>query len=840
MSVLQLFSPFAGRALPLTASPDPVFAGGLIGDGLAIDPEVGELRAPCAGIVASLQASGHALTIRSDTGAEILLHIGVDTVNLGGAGFRPLVREGQHVATGEWLIDFDLPAMRPKVASMVSMMVVANGEAFGVASVVTDRPVGFGDPIMTVAAVGDTVGISANSSEAAEFSLPLKIAHGLHARPAAQFANAAKAHAGAVHVTANGKTANGKSVVALMGLGTRFGDILNIRVEGPGADATVDTLLDLVLSGLGDPIADGPAPEADVAALAARTSGDAPVKPFRPGTAVALRGRSAVAGLAAGRIVRRYHDARNLPRDGTGISIERDRLAAARARVLTRLSEETEGPRAAVAAAHREIVDDPALVEAAEADIAAGRSAEWAWNTACLAQADMLAGLADARMAERAADMRDVAGQVVAALAGRDAVSGLADLPAGSLVLSDEILPSETTGLTPGHIGAILMRDGGPTSHAAIIAAGLGIPTIVALGPEADRIPDGAEVVVDAGLGTVTVYPTEAELAAARSRIAGDAGRKASQRANAQAECRLADGTRVEVFANLGRVGEGALAVAEGAEGCGLLRSEFLFLDRTSAPSEDEQLAQYQAIADELGGRPLIIRTLDVGGDKPLSYLPLPKEENPFLGLRGIRVGLIRPELLRTQLRAILRVKPYGVARIMVPMVASVTEMITVRTMVEEERLRLGRVEPIQLGAMIEIPAAAVAARQLAEVCDFFSIGTNDLTQYALAMDRGNPAVAAGVDALHPGVLGLIRLACEGAGAHGRVVAVCGGAASDPSAAPILVGLGVRELSAAPAAIPEIKAALAAFTVNQCQALAERAVQAQGAAEVRALAGASA
>jgi phosphocarrier protein FPr len=836
LSALTLVSPLSGRLMPLAQSPDPVFSTGLIGDGVAIDPDVGELRAPCDGTVTTVHTSGHAITVTADNGAEILIHLGVDTVNLQGAGFRTLVRKDQRVTAGTPLIRFDMAAIAPKVTSLVSMMVVANGDAFRVTPVRTDGAVTYGAAVATVSPVGaEAETAAAPAGEGVTLTLPLKIAHGLHARPAAQLANAAKAHAGSVTVTVDGKTVNAKSVVALMGLGTRFGDVLDIRVEGDGADATADALVDLILSGLGDPIADAPAPEAEIAAMALLA---APVTTAAvvPGAGTVLRGRSAVAGLAVGPVTRHGRTAWDLPRDGAGAAAEHGRLAAARATVAAGLAATTAGPRAAIAAAHAEILADPALIEAAEAEIAAGRSAEWAWNAACNGQADVLAGMSDARMAERAADLRDIAGQVVAVLTGRDGGTTLARLPAGSIVLAGEILPSETAGLTAGHLAAILMRDGGPTSHAAIIAAGLGIPTVVAIGAAADRIPDGVDVIVDAGLGTVTISPSEAELATARTRAAQQAHAAAAERAAAGAEAQLSDGTRIAVFANLGRVGEGALAVAAGAEGCGLLRSEFLFLDRAAAPSEDEQLAEYQALADELGGRPLVIRTLDVGGDKPLPYLPLPKEENPFLGLRGIRVGLARPELLRAQIRAILRVKPYGVARILVPMVASAAEMASVRRLVDMERAALGRAEPIEIGAMIEIPAAAVAARQLAEVSDFFSVGTNDLTQYALAMDRGNPAVAAGVDALHPGVLGLIKLACDGAAARGRGVAVCGGAASDPLAAPILVGLGVTELSAAPAAVPAIKAALAGVSLDRCKALAEQALAAAGPAEVRAIA----
>jgi phosphocarrier protein FPr len=822
--------------LPLSDSPDPVFAGGMVGDGLAVDPDLGELRAPCAGVVTAAHASGHAVTVRSDDGPEVLMHIGVDTVSLAGAGFTSHVREGQRVALGDLLIAFDIAAIRPKVPSMVSMVIVSNGDAFRIVHANSQGHLGFGDVALALEPVNTSTVADHGGSESVALSVVLRIPHGLHARPAAQLANAAKAHAGSVTVSLNGKSVNAKSVVALMGLGTRFGDTLEITIEGEGAEATADTLLDLIVSGLGDSIADGPGEEPAAAPPEAIPMPASSGEPFAPGANAVVRGRSAVAGVALGPIVRHSRAMVDLVEAGKGVVVERERLGAALAKVSSRLQGEASGARASVAEAHREILGDPALLEAADASITVGKSAEWAWSKACSEQAEVLAGLADARMAERAADMRDVSAQVVAALTGRDSTVTLAGLPAGSVVLADEILPSETAGLGAGHLAAILMRDGGPTSHAAIIAAGLGIPTIVAIGPDADRIPDGAPVIVDAGLGNVTVYPTEAEVEAVGARIAERVERKVAQRAAAGAECRLTDGTRIEVFGNLGKVGEGSLAVAEGAEGCGLLRSEFLFQDRATAPTEEEQHAEYQAIADELGGRPLIIRTLDVGGDKPLAYLPLPKEENPFLGLRGVRVGLAQPDLLRTQLRAILRVTPYGVARIMVPMVASVAEMVAVRAMVEEEKRAIGRSEPIEVGAMIEIPAAAVAARQLAEVCDFFSVGTNDLTQYALAMDRGNPAVAAGVDALHPGVLGLIRIACEGAAVRNRPVAVCGGAASDPLAAPILVGLGVTELSAAPAAIPEIKATISALSFAQCKALAEKALAATSADEVRALA----
>jgi phosphoenolpyruvate-protein kinase (PTS system EI component) len=279
--------------------------------------------------------------------------------------------------------------------------------------------------------------------------------------------------------------------------------------------------------------------------------------------------------------------------------------------------------------------------------------------------------------------------------------------------------------------------------------------------------------------------------------------------------------------------------VRNGAEGCGLLRTEFLFLDRQSPPSETEQSAEYQQIADVLGERPLTIRTLDAGGDKPIAYLPLPPEENPALGLRGVRTSLAWPELLRTQLRAVLAVRGPAECRLLLPMISDVAEIDTVRAMLAEVQRELGRQAPVKLGVMIETPASAVLAERIAAVADFLSIGTNDLTQYTLAMDRGHPQLAARLDALHPAVLRLIARTAEGARAHGRHAAVCGGLASEPLAAPLLIGLGVQELSAVPAVIPQLKARIASVSLDECRMLARRALDLPSAAAVRALAAAA-
>jgi phosphoenolpyruvate-protein kinase (PTS system EI component) len=329
--------------------------------------------------------------------------------------------------------------------------------------------------------------------------------------------------------------------------------------------------------------------------------------------------------------------------------------------------------------------------------------------------------------------------------------------------------------------------------------------------------------------------PTAEELAKARSTVDARLARSAVLRAAAAKECHSLDGTRIEIFANLGSVTDAMAAVAGGAEGCGLLRTEFLFLDRETAPSEDEQLQAYQSIANALGGRPLILRMMDVGGDKPLRYLPLPEEANPALGLRGVRTALLHPSLMRTQLRAALRVQPFGVVRLLIPMVTDRWEILAVRAVIDELAGELKLEGRVALGAMIETPGAALTAAVLIHAVDFLSVGSNDLTQYTLAMDRGHSELARRTDALHPAVLQLIASAGTAGDAAGKLVAVCGGVAADHTAVPILLGLGIRELSVVPAAIPALKRQIGRLRIEECRALARRCLSLGAANEVRSL-----
>lgn len=814
---LSLRAPIAGWVAPLAEVPDAAFAEGLVGDGVAIDPLGSVLHAPCAGLVVAVHASLHAVTLRSDDGAEILCHVGIETVGLRGKGFTAHVAAGDRVEVGTPLLSFDLDHLADGALSLISPILIIDQDAFRIKHRAHDVQVAVGDWLMDVEAIRapEQQAASTEHSSVHSRNVVLPQGHGIHARPAAAIVACARRFDASIELATDNATVPATSAAGLMTLGLGGGDQVTLRARGADAQAALEAIAVLIEQGLDHERVASPHIE-----LATRADG---------------RGVTAVPGIAIGTVARFRPQRLEPPAEGQGIAVEKLALDAALAQVRAALQTRSasRNAQADIAHAHLAILDDPRLYAAANQAIDEGASAGAAWRKAISPDLDLLRAVSDDRIASRADDLVDLERQVVAATLGK--LASAASLPDGAILVAEDLLPSELMSLDIGSLAGIALAGGGPTSHVAIIAAAQAIPMVVALGEDVLTIEGGARVILDADAGTVVVSDDIAETAA-QKRISARQIRRAEAAADAGAPCHLADGKRIEIFANLGSLEDAELAMAAGAEGCGLLRTELLFLDRDSAPGEDEQLALYAAIAARLEGRPLIIRTLDIGGDKPTRYLAIPSEENPALGLRGIRVGLEHPELLDTQLRAILRVAPPGQCRILVPMVTSLDELSTVRAHAESAAASVGYGGPVSVGAMIETPAAAIAADLLAPEADFFAIGTNDLAQYTLAMDRGNPAVASRVDGLHPAVLRLIAAAASAGAKHDRPVGVCGGLASDLNAVPILIGLGVTELSAVPSVIPELKARVRPLTQAACTELAMRAIEQSSAIAVRALA----
>ncbi|KDR32310.1 MULTISPECIES: phosphoenolpyruvate--protein phosphotransferase [Caballeronia] len=828
---IELIAPLSGVMVQLDTVPDPVFAQKMVGDGVSIDPTSDELLAPLSGTVTQLHRAAHAATITGESGLQVLIHIGLDTVMLRGEGFTPLVKEGDTVTTGQPLIRFDPVVVGARAVSLLTQMVIANGELVTRYVPATGLVTAGKDVALTVEFVGaaadDASGGPAGAIRSDEITLPNP--QGLHARPAAVFAAEAKKYKSDIRVLRGDDSANAKSVVALMALATSFGDKLRVEAAGPDAGEAAAALARLLASGSGEKPGDAPAP-----AVAAAE----PVAPARaPSTnANEFTGVSASPGLAVGKIVQFRREVIDVAEAGESPQRERARLDAAhheaRQQIEALKANLTDPSKAQILDAHLELLDDPDLTDAAIAGISDGKSAGFAWRAAFETQASNLERVDNALLRERAGDIRDVGRRVLALLAGvKQAHIDVAD---ESILIAEELSPSDTASLDRSKVLGFCTTTGGATSHVAILARSLGIPAICGIDEDALQLPDGTLVVLDGSHGSLRRNPSADDLAKARERIDRQTKKREEEKVAASKQAVTADGHRVEVVANIRNAQEARDAVAAGAEGVGLLRSEFLFDNRDTAPSEDEQAAEYCAVAEALGReRPLVVRTLDVGGDKPLSYLPLPKEDNPFLGLRGVRVSLDRPDMFRTQLRAILRAAPIGNLHIMFPMVASIEEVRAAKRLLQEEAG--DRIDSVKVGVMIEVPSAALIAEPLAREVDFFSIGTNDLTQYTVAMDRGHPKLAKQADALHPAVLRLIGMTVDGAHKHGKWVGVCGGIASDAMAVPVLVGLGIDELSVSVPAVGSIKAQLARLTMGEARQLAAKVITLGTAAEVRAL-----
>jgi phosphoenolpyruvate-protein phosphotransferase len=803
--VTAVRTPFQGPVVSLADVPDPVFAEKMLGDGMAIDPVNDALCAPCDATVLTVHEAGHAVTLRSTDGYELICHIGIDTVSLGGKGLTPQVQAGAKVLAGQPLIRFDLDYLVQNAPAVVTPIIVADATRYAVEPIAKGL-VAVGDPLLRVVPLGGEAVDTDMGGETLIEETVVALSHGLHARPAARLVEAVRRHDARVTLYHGDRYASALSAVGLLGLGLGHGT--TVRIEASGAQAAA--ALAEVIAFLND-------------ATPEETPVDVP-EPVR-GEGPGLGGVPAAPGLAVGPIHRLARAAIPVETLAGTEEGERTRLNGALDTVREGLAQAAAagGARGGVMAAHGAMLTDPTLTDAALAAIGRGLSAGVAWQEAITEQVAVLLSSGDRRIAERADDLRDLERHVLAALAGLP-IEG-PSVPKGAILVAEDLLPSQVAALDAAVVAGIALVKGGPTSHAAILAAGMGLPMAVAFGESLAALEDGRVIVLDADRGLIDPEPDAEAQSEARDTIARRKAEMEAARA-AQGPCRMADGTRIEMFANLGSVADAEAAVAEGAEGCGLLRTEFLFLERETAPTRDEQARDYQAIADALGDRPMIVRLLDVGGDKPAPYMDLPVEENPALGLRGIRVSLADPQLLEDQVGAILAVRQP--CRIMAPMIASLSELEAVRAVVD----RHGR--EAEVGVMIETPAAAISADILARKADFFSIGTNDLTQYTLAMDRGNAAVAAGVDGLHPAVLRLIGTTCDGAARHDTPVGVCGSLAADRLAVPILLGLGVTELSVPPARVAAIKALVGKLDMVKCRAAAIAALALPSAAAVRA------
>lgn len=676
----------------------------------------------------------------------------------------------------------------------------------------------------------------------AEFTVPNR--HGLHARPAARLVSAVQGLDARVWLrnlsTGSGPVPAG-SLTRVATLGALHGHRVEVLASGRQASDAVDLLLRLAEGRFGEPVDEPTATAADPSDTPAeparvRQGGPMPASPGIGIGPVRLLGRTG--GQAGGE---QAGGEQAGPAQPGSPAQEEQRVAAALAAVrrdierYRGLAQQAGAEQAGIFDAHLLLLEDQELLADVRGRLHSGADAVAAWTGAVAVVERQWERLADPYLRARAADVRAVGGQVLAALTGTTAAA----MTGPGILVAAELTPGQVAELDGDAVRGIVLAFGSASSHAAILARARGIPAVVGAGPGVLELSEGSLVAIDGGAGELVLDPSEATLALFRERAAEQAARTRRDRTAAAAPACTVDGVHIEVGANVGSHADAVAAAAAGADSAGLVRTEFLFLNRDAAPDRDEQVAQYLAIAQAMPGRRITLRTLDAGADKPLSYLPLPVEDNPYLGRRGIRLGLARPELLHEQLAAICEVARHAPINVLFPMVSTVSEIRDARRVLDDAAGPGGLPDGLRVGMMVEVPAAALKIASFLGYLDFISVGTNDLTQYSLAAERGNAAVADLADPLDPGVLALIRHVCRVAAGQ-LPVAVCGESAADEIALAVLVGLGARELSVSAPSVPSVKARIRTLDLSRCAAVAQSALELPDAAAVRALVGATA
>ena len=674
----------------------------------------------------------------------------------------------------------------------------------------------------------EAAGHGVASGATASIELTLHNEHGLHARPAARFVETVRRFDADVTVrnyTTGGPRVSGRSVSALSTLGVPTGDQIEVSASGRQSREALTAIAALVRRNFDEPVN---------AMGSVRDAKDAGPTAASPG--VGIGPKISLPDIAPTPLeTTPSTPAAETERLHVAFEAVRAELSSTRHHVAGAAGER----EAEIFDAHLLLLDDDELVGTALQLIVERRvTAEHAWRLAVDALAGRFAQLADPYLQTRAGDVRAVGDQVLADLLGH--VAGSTDTLAG-IVVADDLTPTQAARLDPSKVLGIVTAAGSPLSHGAILARALGIPAVVGAGHDVLDVPDGTTILVDGTDGVIVIDPDLIVCEQYRDKADGQRRHASTLLEAASRPAITTDGVAIEVLANIACRDDAIQAVRHGADGVGLLRTEFLFLDRAQPPSEDEQLEAYLSIADALGGRRLTVRTLDVGGDKPVPYLPTATEANPFLGRRGLRLSLHEPAMFKQQLRALVRAGMQHPVTVLFPMVTTIDELREARALLAEAAAEVGL--PVgdlplgfEVGAMAEVPGFALHARAAAALVDLLSIGTNDLTQYTLAAERGNADVAALADSLDPAVLHLISEVANAATARARV-AVCGELASNPAAAALLVGLGVRELSMTPRAIPAVKHAIRSTSANKAKQLAALALHRDSAASVRALLG---
>ena len=822
LDTLNLYSPIKGKLIDLSKVPDEAFAQKMLGDGVAIEPEENFIYAPTNATIKTLHKCLHAIVLEKD-GFEILIHIGIDSVSLKGQRFKTFVQEGEKVTRGQKLIEFDKDFLAKYTTGSTIIMVIAS--PLDVTLKKSDSiEVDLQTKILEVTGEQTAPKDETPKKDYTVFTEEFVISNksGLHARPAGEVAALAQSFKDTdIFILKDNRLANAKSVVEILGLSINCGDKIQIKSCGSSADKASAEIKQFILGEMKENSI-----ENNFIEMPPESNGIGEIK---------IKGVGIFDGLSIGKayVVK---DLQFKLEEKSSLTPEEElsKFLTSLQHVKSALDKERHAvygqkDREEILLAHITILEDPFLIQETKQAIAKGYSAAYAFSSAVKRAINVLKNTGNEILRSRIADFIDLESRVLTDLTGEN--YGLPDFKEDTILIIRELLSHHLREIN-SHVIGIIMAEGSALSHVSIMLKTLGIPTVIGAGPAVLGIQDGKDIILDSKLGNITVNP--ANIDEVTKKVQTLKINKQKNLLHAFDPAKTKDGIEIIVSGNIGTIDQAKQSAQQGAQGIGLVRTEFLFANAKKAPTEQEQYEIYQKIADSQNGHPVIIRTLDVGADKPISFIPQMREDNPILGRRGIRTSFINVDLLKTQLRAIMRVKPYGIAKIMVPMVTFIEEIRTVRRFVREEQEKLG-IDKVSLGMMMEVPAAALMAKEFAKEADFFSIGTNDLTQYTLALDRAHPTLNFLSDSLNPSVLRMIDIINHGAKSQNIPVGVCGAVASEPAGAILLIGLGIRTLSVVPSAIADIKALIRQLDVKKCEEIAHKALNSTNVGEVRSL-----
>ncbi len=654
---------------------------------------------------------------------------------------------------------------------------------------------------------------------------------GIHARPAAKVFQTANKFKSKLEIRKGEKSANAKSIVAILGLGCKFQDEVQIIATGDDAKAAIEALIKEFKDGLGEGNAHI-SPSNKVEKISSQVK--SVIKDFKE--EVSLDGVLASPGLVIGKSfilmdkeIEVVEEASNKDDELNLLAINIGKTKQALLEDITKAKELKQNTKVEIFSAHLEIMNDQSLVDFAKEVISKGKSAGFAWKASIRNAIEILKSTNNTLLMERTADLKDLERRVLQFILKIKVT--LEDYPENTIILAKDLVPSDVTNFSSNVKGVVLSL-GSSTSHVSLILRNVGTVALVAVGESILHIANNTDLILDSEEGKLIVNPDSKKLNNMRIKLEEQEKIRHKNMLAAKDSAITTDGEKVVVKGNVSNAKEAGKALDLGAEGIGLLRSEFLFFNSATEPSVEEQHNLYQHALDAMHGGSITLRTLDVGGDKPLSFVEIGHEENPIMGLRGVRNYFSNKEVFLNQLRAILRVKPLMLCKIMIPMVAEVSEIVDIKKMIQEEITKLGVKDRVEIGTMIEVPSSAILADKIAKYVDFLSIGTNDLAQYTLAMDRGNPKLTARLNNLNPALLRLIKMTVEGGKKHNKPVSVCGAMASEVRSIPILLGLGVMELSTSMRSIPDVKALIRTLDYKKCVKVADIALSMETSEEV--------